>query len=84
MTIKEVVDFYLADVEKVEFRIEMDGGMKGRDYILTKNEVYDFITGYENEEVVCTEFSTHYFSHRNSGPEVSRKKDVPSMYILYK
>ena len=85
MTIKEVVDFYLANVEKVNFRIQLIGGIKGKYHILTKNEVYDFINGYEEEEIVSVIFQDHSI-HTNMRNEVAeiRKMEIPHLYIEYK
>lgn len=79
MTIESVLDFYYSVAPVINLRVEMNGGIKGKDHVFTHKEAADFLRGYENEKVICTYFETHFFF---KGEAVDRR-EIPALFIKY-
>lgn len=79
MTIKQVVDMVMKENNKIKIRIEMLNGMKGRDFIYNKENIYKFISGWENYEVLD-------FTYQKVITSLGYIKvlEEPYLYILYK
>lgn len=80
MNIITAINFYYSMFPLINLCVEMSGGINGKYRELTKEAALDFLAGYENEEVVQIMFQTHYTFER----EVTRKLDIPLLYIMYK
>ena len=80
MKIRNVIDFYFNQYEKLSFTIEMVGGLSGRNTVYTKEEVLDFLDGFLDEEVILCSFQTHSYNHAT---KKSRLLDFPHLFILY-
>ena len=80
MKIKNVIDFYYSQYEKLNFKIEMVGGLSGRNTVYTKEEVLNFLDGFLDEEVILCSFQTHSY---NYATKESRLLDFPHLFILY-
>lgn len=79
MTIKQVVDMVMKENSKIKIRIEMLNGMKGREFIYNKENIYKFISGWENYEVLD-------FTYQKVITSLGYIKvlEEPYLYILYK
>lgn len=79
MTIKQVVDMVVKENSKIKIRIEMLNGMKGREFIYNKENIYKFISGWENYEVLD-------FTYQKVITSLGYIKvlEEPYLYILYK
>lgn len=79
MTIKQVVDMVTKENSKIKIRIEMLNGMKGREFIYNKENIYKFISGWENYEVLD-------FTYQKVITSLGYIKvlEEPYLYILYK
>lgn len=79
MTIKQVVDMVMKENNKIKIRIEMLNGMKGREFIYNKENIYKFISGWENYEVLD-------FTYQKVITSLGYIKvlEEPYLYILYK
>lgn len=80
MKIKNVIDFYFNQYEKLNFKIEMAGGISGRNAIYTKEEVLNSLYRFLDEEVILCSFQTHSY---NYATKESRLLDFPHLFILY-
>ena len=72
MTIKQIVDLVMTTHEIIDIKIEMRGGNLGRYHTYSKKNIYQFISGWENKEVLETIYNNK---------EVT---DLPRLFILYK
>ena len=79
MTIKQVVDMVMKENSKIKIRIEMLNGMKGREFIYNKENIYKFISGWENYEVLDFTYQKVITSL-----EYIKVLEEPYLYILYK
>ena len=79
MTIKQVVDMVMKENNKIKIRIEMLNGMKGREFIYNKENIYKFISGWENYEVLDFTYQKVITSL-----EYIKILEEPYLYILYK
>ncbi len=79
MTIKQVVDMVMKENSKIKIRIEMLNGMKGREFVYNKENIYKFISGWENYEVLD-------FTYQKVITSLGYIKvlEEPYLYILYK
>ena len=79
MTIKQVVDMVMKENSKIKIRIEMLNGMKGREFVYNKENIYKFISGWENYEVLD-------FTYQKIITSLGYIKvlEEPYLYILYK
>lgn len=79
MTIKQVVDMVMKENSKIKIKIEMLNGMKGREFIYNKENIYKFISGWENYEVLD-------FTYQKVITSLGYIKvlEEPYLYILYK
>ena len=80
MTIKEITDLYFSKYDKIEIVIEKWDGIKGKSCIYTKEAFYNNSNGWLNEEVISSNFSTHF---TNSYTKEIKKCEYPHLYILY-
>ena len=79
MKIIDVLDFYYSKYGKLNLHIRMDGGLPGKSHDFTKEEAYDFIAGYENENVVEISFQTHYIFKG----DITKPLEIPHLFIQY-
>ena len=83
MTIKEVYEFYFNKYEILKVKTEMVEGIKGKEFVFTLEQYKEFISAWEDAEVVETIFQTHYTSYYNGTTE-ARPMEIPMLCILYK
>ena len=80
MKVRDTIDFYYNQYKKLSFRIEMMGGLSGRNAVYTKEEVLNFLDGFLDEEVILCSFQTHSY---NYATKESRLLNFPHLFILY-
>ena len=80
MKVIDVINFYYANHEVIKIKVEADGGIEGSYHKFTKQEAYNFLDGFYDEEAVEIIFQTHstYWG------KISRKLEIPLLYIFYK
>lgn len=84
MTIKEIINKFYKEHSTIEITFNRVGAdTYGKGHIFTKEEVTDYIKGYENEEVISTIYQTHYTSWRN-GTLTAVTMNIPALTITYK
>ena len=84
MTVKQIVDFCLTERnDKVRFTLEMVKGLKGRERVLTREEVYKFIEGYENCEVLTVDYEKASITHFTREEDKVVKWEIPVLHIVY-
>ena len=88
MTIKQVVDFVANECDKNEvitFGIEKVGGIIKPFRTIEFKEVYDFLKGYEDEEVISFNFQPYYAIWDSITQETKYyKRDTKHLYIIYR
>lgn len=80
MKIKDVYEFYFKNYNKIEITIEMIGGIRGKSKIYNYEDFKNFISPWDNEEVIQTSFERHYTYKK----AIKELRDEPFLYILYK
>ena len=83
MTIKEVYEFYFKNNNILQITTEMANGLKGKRNTFTFEEYKNYITGWENKEVVEIIFQSVYTWRGNNTIEI-KPMETPTLYILYK
>lgn len=80
MKIIDVINFYYTNHEVIKVKVEANEGIEGSYHKLTKQEAYDFLDGFYDEEAAEIIFQTH----STYCGKISRELEVPFLYILYK
>jgi hypothetical protein len=83
MTVKTLVDFYFTQYEKLNIKVEMWSGMKGKYTTYTKESFYNCFGDWlnESEKVMTISFQTHYHNYATLETE---ECPIPMLYICYK
>ena len=79
MTIREVIEFYFKDFDKIEITTEMSNGIRGRGKVFTKEEYINNMEGWIDEEVGEVIFEKFYTNSR----KIVYKRRYPHLYIMY-
>lgn len=80
MKIIDILNFYYNLFPVIHLCIHMDGGINGKYHIFTKDEAFNFLQGYTEEEVIKVNFQTYNFFLGKADV----KLEVPNLYIVYK
>ena len=80
MKIIDVLNFYYANYEVIEIKVETNEGIKGSFHKFTKQEASVFLDGFYDEEAAIIIFQTH---NTHCG-KISRELEIPLLYILFK
>lgn len=80
MTIKDVVDFYFNNYKVLEINIEKWNGLRGKNYLFTKESFYEKLSGWLNEKVISVSFETHF---TNYATKEIKECEHPHLYILH-
>ena len=84
MTINETVKMYYKENKVMDIRIEYADGIRGKAHRWTEQEYDDnFGSFFDGTETILNViFETHYVTHGMVACSY-RKKEIPSLYILY-